>query len=133
MQGPHVLFPVQPYIFICISLYMFIPPILTTILYNLWIHVSLEWLKHKTLRVKTYFSNPKRETELCYQVSIVSDINQIPPDLSFSSPELKAQVSFSDSLFSVVRPSVHLSVNFSYFSQEPLGQFQSNLAKSILG
>ena len=33
----------------------------------------------------------------------------------FSSPELKAQVSFSDRLLSVVRPSVCSSVNFSHF------------------
>ena len=33
----------------------------------------------------------------------------------FSSPDLKAQVSFSDCLLSVVRPSVCLSVNFSHF------------------
>ena len=40
-------------------------------------------------------------------------------DTLFSSPELKVQVSFSDRLSSVVclcaRPSVCLSVNFSYF------------------
>ena len=59
----------------------------------------------------------------------------------FSSPELKAQVSFSDHLSSVVclsvRPSVCLSVcklfTFSFSSPEPLGQFQPNLAQSILG
>ena len=66
----------------------------------------------------------------------------------FSSPELKAQVSFSDHLSSVVCLSVRLSVclsvclsvrpsvNFSLFSTsspEPLGQFQPNLAQSILG
>ena len=63
----------------------------------------------------------------------------------FSSPELKAQVSFSDHLSSVVclsaRPSVCPSVclsfcklfTFSSSSPEPLGQFQPNLAQSILG
>ena len=55
----------------------------------------------------------------------------------FSSPELKAQVSFSDRLSSGVCPSVCLSVCklflFSTSSQEPLGQFQPNLAQSILG
>ena len=59
----------------------------------------------------------------------------------FSSPELKAQVSFSDCLLSVVRPSVRLFVcpsvcklfTFSSSSQEPLCQFQPNLAQSILG
>ena len=35
--------------------------------------------------------------------------------LFFSSPELKAQVSFSDRLLSVVSPSVRPSVNFSHF------------------
>ena len=58
----------------------------------------------------------------------------------FSSPELKAQVSFSDHLSSVVCPSVCLSVclsicklfTFSTSSPEPLGQFQPNLAQSIL-
>ena len=59
----------------------------------------------------------------------------------FSSPELKAQVSFSDHLSSVVclsvRPSVRPSVcklfTFSSSSPEPLGQIQPNLAQSILG
>ena len=59
----------------------------------------------------------------------------------FSSPELKAQVSFSDHLSSgvylSVRPSVRLSVcklfTFSSSSPEWLGQFQPNLAQSILG
>ena len=55
----------------------------------------------------------------------------------FSSPELKAQVSFSDRLSSVVclsvRPSVCKLFLFSTSSQEPLGQFQPNLAQSILG
>ena len=58
----------------------------------------------------------------------------------FSSPELKAQVSFSDHLSSVVCLSVCLSVRlsvcklftFSSSSTEPLGQFQPNLAQNIL-
>ena len=33
----------------------------------------------------------------------------------FSSPELKAQVKFSDCLLSIVRPSISQSVNFSQF------------------
>ena len=53
----------------------------------------------------------------------------------YSSPELKAQVSFSDHV--VRRLSVRLSVcklfTFSSSSPEPLGQFQPNLAQSILG
>ena len=63
----------------------------------------------------------------------------------FSSPELKAQVSFSDHLSSVVClsvcppvrssvcPSVCKPFTFSSSSPEPLGQFQPNLAQSILG
>ena len=51
----------------------------------------------------------------------------------FSSPELKAQVSFSDRLSSVVCPSVCKLFLFSTSSPEPLGQFQPNLAQSILG
>ena len=58
----------------------------------------------------------------------------------FSSPELKAQVSFSDRLSSVVCLSVCLSVSlsvcklftFSTSSPNPLGKFQPNLAQSIL-
>ena len=53
-----------------------------------------------------------------------------------SSPELKAQVSFSDHLSSVcpsVCPSVCKLFTFSSSSPEPLGQFQPNLAQSILG
>ena len=38
------------------------------------------WSIKKT-RVKTYCSNLKRATELCTQVSIVSDINQMPANL----------------------------------------------------
>ena len=57
--------------------------------------------------------------------------------LVFSSPELKAQVSFSDRLSSVVclsvRPSVCKLFTFSSSSPEPLGQFQPNLAQSIPG
>ena len=50
----------------------------------------------------------------------------------FSSPELKAQVSFSDRLSSVVGPSVCKLFTFSSFSTEPLGQFQPNFAQSFL-
>ena len=45
----------------------------------------------------------------------------------FSSPELKAQVSFSDRLSSVVCLSVCKLFLFSTSSQEPLGQFQTKL------
>ena len=55
----------------------------------------------------------------------------------FSSPELKAQVSFSDRLSSVVCLSVHPSICqlflFTTTSQKPLSQFQQNFAQSILG
>ena len=55
----------------------------------------------------------------------------------FSSPELKAQVSFSDCLLSVVClcvcPSVNFSFTFSTFSPKPPSQFQPNLSQSILG
>jgi hypothetical protein len=48
------------------------------------------------------------------KVTQVSDVACGP--LVFSSPELKAQVSFSDRFLSVVRLSVcRLSVNFSHF------------------
>ena len=56
----------------------------------------------------------------------------------FSSPESKAQVSFSDQNLSVVRRRCRCRrcrklFTFSSSSQEPLGQFQPNLAQSILG
>ena len=58
----------------------------------------------------------------------------------FSSPEPKAQVSFSDHNLSVVsRCHCHCwrrcrkLFTFSSPSPEPLGQFQQNLAQSILG
>ena len=58
----------------------------------------------------------------------------------FSSPELKAQVSFSDRPSSVcpfvclsVCPSVCKLFTFSSSSPEPLGQCQPNLAQSTLG
>ena len=57
----------------------------------------------------------------------------------FSSPEPKAQVSFSDQNLSVVRHCrccrcrCRKLFTFSSSSPEPLGQFQPNLAQSILG
>ena len=57
----------------------------------------------------------------------------------FSSPEPKAQVSFSDQNLSVVRRCRRRCrcrrklFTFSSSSPEPLGQFQPNLAQSILG
>ena len=55
-----------------------------------------------------------------------------------SSPKLKAQVSFSDRLLSVVCLSVRLSDGcklfiFSTSSPEPLGQFQSNKFVQVKG
>ena len=75
---------------------------------------------------------------LVYQEKCVSLSYRIYPPailLFFSSPELKAQVSFSDHLSSVclsVRPSVCQLFTFSSSSPEPLSQFQRNLAQSIL-
>ena len=57
----------------------------------------------------------------------------------FSSPEPKAQVSFSDQNLSVVRrlcpcrQRCRKLFTFSSSSPEPLGQFQPNLAQCILG
>ena len=57
----------------------------------------------------------------------------------FSSPEPKAQVSFSDQNWSVVRRRCRRRrrcfkhFTFSSSSPEPIGQFQPNLAQSILG
>ena len=51
----------------------------------------------------------------------------------FTSPEQKAQVSFSDRLLSVVCLSVCKLFTFSTSSPEPLDQFQPNLAQIILG
>ena len=54
----------------------------------------------------------------------------------FSSPELKAQVSFSDHLSSVVCPSVRLSVNFSYFRlllQNHWANFNQTWHKASMG
>ena len=57
----------------------------------------------------------------------------------FSSPEPKAQVRFSDHNLSVVSLHCHCwrrcrkLFTFSSSSPEPLGQFQPNLAQSILG
>ena len=55
--------------------------------------------------------------------------------LIFSSPEPKAQVSFSDQNFSVVRRRRRCRklFTFSSSSPDPLSQFQPNLAQSILG
>ena len=54
----------------------------------------------------------------------------------FSSPEPRAQVSLYDQILSVVRRRCrccHKLFTFSSSSPEPLGQFQPNLAQSILG
>ena len=54
----------------------------------------------------------------------------------FSSPEPKAQVSFSDQNLSVVRRCRRCRrklFTFSSSSPEPLDQFQPNLAQSIIG
>ena len=64
----------------------------------------------------------------------------LPLDIVFSSPEPKAQVSFSDHNLSVVRRRRRRRrwrcrcklFTFSSSSPEPLGQFQPNLAQSIL-
>ena len=48
-------------------------------------------------------------------------------------PELKAQISVSDRLLSVVCPSVCKFFIFISSSQEPLDQFQPNLAQRNLG
>ena len=57
--------------------------------------------------------------------------------LIFSSPELKAQVSFSDHLSSIVCPSVrHLSLNFSHFLlllQNHWANFNQTWHKASLG
>ena len=52
-------------------------------------------------------------------------------DIIISSPEPKAQVSFSDQNLSVVRR--RKLFTFSSSSPEPLAQFQPNLAQRILG
>ena len=54
--------------------------------------------------------------------------------LLVSSPELKAQVSFSDRLFSVVRPSVHLlTFHIFIFSRTGHLEFQPSWNKASLG
>ena len=57
-------------------------------------------------------------------------------DAIFSSPEPKAQVSFSDKNLYVVRCCrccrLRCRCHISTSSPEPVGQFQPNLAKSIL-
>ena len=81
---------------------------------------------------------------ICIVEALLFYFLEVMTNASFSSPELKAQVSFSDHPYSVrlsVRPSVRLSVRlsvcklftFSTSSQQPLGQFKPNLAQSILG
>ena len=66
----------------------------------------------------------------------------LPLDIVFSSPEPKAQVSFSDQSLSVVRRRRRrrrwrwrcYGKLFTFSSSlEPLGQFHLNLAQSILG
>ena len=74
-----------------------------------------------------------------YAFSLYS--NALARNPLFSSPEPKAQVSFSDQNLSVVRRRrcrgrcrrCRKLFTFSSSSPEPLGQFQPNLAQSILG
>ena len=54
-------------------------------------------------------------------------------DWLVSSPESNAQVSFSDQNLSAVRSCRHKLFTFFSSSPQPLGQFQPNLARSILG
>ena len=69
----------------------------------------------------------------------INEITQYPlVFLVFSSPEPKVQVSFSDQKLSIVRRRCwrrcrHKLFTFSSSSPEPQGQFQPNLAQSILG
>jgi hypothetical protein len=58
-------------------------------------------------------------------------LNDPSPFLLFSSPELKAQVSFSDRPLSGIRLSVHLYI-FDFFSSTT-GPILSDLAQIILG
>ena len=65
-------------------------------------------------------------------------MTQLIDSPTFSSPEPKAQVSSSDQNLSVVRRRCRRCrcrklFIFSSSSPEPLGQFQPNLAQSVLG
>ena len=65
-----------------------------------------------------------------------NSVYQHTMDLVFSSPELKAQVSFSDHLSSVVCLSVRLSINFSHFHlllQNHWDNFNQTWHKASLG
>ena len=85
------------------------------------IPIHARWLSITGFISQNYFLSPKW-------------ILVLGPLLLFSSPKLKAQVSFSDHNLSVVGR--HCQCKFFTFlssSPEPLGQFQSYLAQSILG
>ena len=73
----------------------------------------------------------------CMFLTVLGNIAVSVCSWVFSSPEPKAQVSFSDQNLSVVRPCRcccrRKLFTFSSSSPEPLGQFQPNLAQSILG
>lgn len=70
-----------------------------------------------------------------FQVIIIQNENQLcfGKIISFSSPKLKARVSFSDHFLSSIHLSICLSVTFLRFqllnSQEPLDRFQLNLGE----
>ena len=68
----------------------------------------------------------------CYIMSAVQTIAMCVTSVIPCLVSLKAQVSFSDHLSSVC-PFVCKLFTFSSSSPEPLGQFQPNLAQSILG
>ena len=81
-------------------------------------------------RIQCKVSDTQVTVKACGPLVFISNIELIKQKL-FSLPELKAQVSFSDHLSSVVCPSVCKLFTFS--SPEPMGQFQPNLAQSIPG
>ena len=74
-----------------------------------------------------------RDYTLSDSCELLQLVCNVSPCMGFSSPELKDQVSFSDQNLFIVCRRCRKLFTFSSSSQEPLGQFQPNLAQSILG
>ena len=104
-----------------------------------WLQLCVSW--YELMSASECFILNKRALELRFQLFILMLKKVIQWEgiltIFITSPELKAQVRFSDRLSSVVHlsvwPSVHKLFTSLSSSPEHHGQFKPNLTQSILG
>ena len=104
--------------------------ILFLLLFSLCNHSCLRFVPEFSLGTALWQCQPKQT--LCGSWLEMMKVSSFWASF-FSSPELKAQVSFSDRLLSVIHLSICKLFTISFYSQESLGQFQPKLAQIILG